>query len=320
MSIYSQIREKLRSIPAVQRWVYFGSNLRQLCLSPLPGLVDRRMRMVPGAPSGVALCVRVKDEAPVLAEWLEYHLAAGISHFFVYESFSSDNFREVLQPFIDRGLLTLIADWPTVPVTPHAENDCILRSVNRFEWVGFLDVDEFLVLEDGAAIDDYLAEFPKAPAVGFHWRYFGSSGHRTHPEGPVILNYTRRAADLNRHAKVFVRPERVTGCRNPHSFTYRSLDFAVTEAGVPLKGSLEYSNKVRNGWVAHFHCKSEEEYIAKSSKKEACDRVGMQISRRSKKSFFAHLEQWNQVEDLSVQKYYRDRCIATGRQPVLLDR
>jgi hypothetical protein len=318
LTFYFRIREKLRFNPLVQRAFYTAESLRYSIHSNLSSQIVRRAALLSGPGRGVAVCARIKDEAPVLDEWLKYHMLAGVSHFFLYESFSSDDFREVLRPWVERGCVTLLADWPTVPVTPYAEKDCILRCLNRFEWVGFLDVDEFLVLRDGSSIGDFLARYRESPGVAFHWMLFGSNYHIQPPADSIIRAYTRRAAQPNQHVKVFVRPEQVTHCRNPHSCQYKGLRHAVTEAGAAVYGSFLVHPVVRDGWIAHFHCKSEAEYMAKIRKQEACDRVAMKFQRRTEESRRKLLVESNAVEDLSVQTYYGQRCASLGVPPTLL--
>ena len=36
-------------------------------------------------PYDLAVVAILKDEAPYLAEWLDYHLAAGVEHFYLYK-------------------------------------------------------------------------------------------------------------------------------------------------------------------------------------------------------------------------------------------
>ena len=43
----------------------------------------------------LAIVAIVKDEAHYLKEWLDYHLAAGVDHFFIYDNDSKDDTREV---------------------------------------------------------------------------------------------------------------------------------------------------------------------------------------------------------------------------------
>lgn len=319
MGLYFTIREKVRFIPWVQRLIYTVEGLKYARGGALSQQIERRSKLVPGPGKGVALFTRIKDEAPVLEEWIEYYRVAGVSHFFFYESFSSDNFREVLRPYIEEGLVTLIADWPCVPVTPYAEEDCVLRALNRFEWLGFLDVDEFLVIKDGSSIGDFLARYGDAPAVAMHWVFFGTSGHKTRPTGNAIRSYTRRDAEPDRHVKIFLRPEGVTHCRNPHSWQYKNMRHAISEAGYPVYGSFSMTPQVKNAFVGHFHCKSEDDYLSKLKKMEACDAVAMKFQRRSEEAMRNNMERWNRVEDFSVQTYYRHRCEAMHVSPVLLD-
>ena len=54
----------------------------------------------------LAVVAIMKNEAPYVKEWLDYHLAAGVNHFYIYDNESPDNFKEVLQPYIDAGIVT----------------------------------------------------------------------------------------------------------------------------------------------------------------------------------------------------------------------
>ena len=54
----------------------------------------------------LAVVAILKNEAPYVKEWLDYHLLAGADHFFLYDNESPDNLKEVLQPYIDAGIVT----------------------------------------------------------------------------------------------------------------------------------------------------------------------------------------------------------------------
>ena len=70
-----------------------------------------------------------------------------------------------------------------------------MRSIGRFEWVGFIDADEFVVIGDNRSIGEFLSEYRTEAGVALHWYMFGSNGHIDRPTaGPVIAEYTRRAA------------------------------------------------------------------------------------------------------------------------------
>ena len=182
------------SIPTQLTAIYFAQSLPLFQFWSFPPAGFPRWRKRRPSSRRRALCCRIRDEARYLEEWVEYYLAAGVDHFFFSEKLSGDDYRTVLQPYMDRGLVTLFDHWPHVPVSPAAEQDCILRSVGRFEWVGFVDADEFVVLRDTRGIPEFLAEFPAQAGVALHMYMFGSNGHRFRPHGPVIAEYTRRSA------------------------------------------------------------------------------------------------------------------------------
>ena len=45
-----------------------------------------------------------KNEGHYLKEWLDYHLLAGVEHFYLYNNDSTDNYKEVLAPYIEKIL------------------------------------------------------------------------------------------------------------------------------------------------------------------------------------------------------------------------
>ena len=49
-----------------------------------------------------------KNEALYLKEWIEFHRIVGVEHFYLYNNNSDDNYREVLEPYIKRNIVTLV--------------------------------------------------------------------------------------------------------------------------------------------------------------------------------------------------------------------
>lgn len=124
----------------------------------------------------VSICVIFKDEAPYLKEWLVYHKIIGVQHFYMYNNFSQDGFRMVLQPFIDAGDVTLM-DWPYEQGQILAYRDCVEKFRNESQWIGFIDIDEFIVPIDDDNLYGFLKKFEKnRGSVLLYWKFFGSSG------------------------------------------------------------------------------------------------------------------------------------------------
>ncbi len=310
LPVYWTIREKIRLNPLVSASIYIAQSTLNLALRNNFSSMVKDAQTEAGTGEGVALCVRIRDEAPALREFVEYYIAAGVKQIFFYEARSVDNFREVLEPFIEAGYVTLIQNWPHIPVSPAAEHDCILRSIGRYEWVGFIDVDEFVVIRDGRSIPEVLAGVQaRFPALALHWRMYGSSGHVTRPDLPVILAYSRCEAKPNLHVKVFVRPERVRFQRNSHSWYYQGLlSAAVNEKNRKVWGSTTVPPTADLAWINHYYHKSMEEFQRKANRASILDRVGMQFNSRTPERGVEYERKANEVVDLSAVEYHRKRC------------
>lgn len=296
----SRVRYHIRRQPIVGACIYAVPNLLHSVRAAMLGVAT--------PPSGcgkVALCLRFRDEAPFLAEWMDYYLLAGVSHFFLYNNNSIDGYANVLTPYVQRGVVTLI-DWPRVPASPDAEHDCIQRTRGRYSWVGFLDADEFVVIRSGQRIDAYLADLSRwVPAIALHWYYFGSNGHEARPENGVVQAYTRRAATPNAHFKVFVRPEQVTRNRNSHNFYYRRAKFAIREDGSLAYGSMAHPPTGVNAWVNHYYCKSLQDYMEKAARKSTLDRSGINDPSRTLDKARRAMQESNDVVDLCAVEYLK---------------
>ena len=303
MNRLSHWRYLIRKQFFVKACLYMVPNLYYATRTALG--IDRNSRHPEAgtAPSGhVALCLRFRDEARYLKEWLDYHLAAGIDHFFLYNNFSNDGYEEVLRPYLEHGRVTLI-DWPHAPASPGAENDCIARTSGRFAWVGFFDADEFVVIADGRAIPEFLEDFPRACGLAVHNYNFGSNGHKDRPDGCVIDAYTRRDALPNIHFKVFVRPDRVTRNRNSHNFYYRDARCAVNELGRRVYGSMNEPATARRAWHNHYLYKSREDYLEKASRGSVIDVSTMKRPGRVVEQANEAMAAANDVEDFSARNY-----------------
>jgi glycosyltransferase involved in cell wall biosynthesis len=135
-------------------------------------------------------CTMFKNEARYLDEWITFHHAVGVRHFYLYNNGSTDNFREVLAPWVKRGIVSLL-DWPDNGGQVAAFNDCVRRSRMLTRWIAFLDADEFLFSPEKKDLRDVLPRYEGHPAIFVYWVLFGSGGHVKRPEGSVIENFTR---------------------------------------------------------------------------------------------------------------------------------
>jgi hypothetical protein len=136
---------------------------------------------VDSPPNYLSLMALFKNEAPYLAEWLEYHRLVGVDHVFLYNNQSDDNYAEVLAPYLQAGFVTVI-DWPYAYQQPESYRDCIQRFHAKTQWLAVIDCDEYLVPDlPHTSLHSVLKPLESYPMIAYFWRFFGTGG-RLHPE------------------------------------------------------------------------------------------------------------------------------------------
>ena len=121
---------------------------------------------------------------------LKENMLVGVDHFFLYNNFSDDNYREILAPYIERGVVDLI-DWPVPQGQFPAYEDCWQKFRETTRWIALIDLDEFLCPVYETSVGTWLEKYEKYPSVIVYWKMFGTSGRIEHdPEQLTIEQYT----------------------------------------------------------------------------------------------------------------------------------
>ena len=90
-----------------------------------------------------------KNESHILQEWIEHYKNRGIEHIYMINDFSTDNFIEILQPYLDLGFITVFDS----DIVTNVEGRQVLLYEKYFydivkslkhKWFSVLDLDEFL--------------------------------------------------------------------------------------------------------------------------------------------------------------------------------
>ena len=139
----------------------------------------------------ISIISQFKDEAKYLKEWIEFHLLVGVDDFYLTNHLSADNYLEVLQPYIDKGIVKITDLLIDVNVGKNSfknEQGLVNHSmpiVNKHikesdsDWVIYLNVDEFLYPTEEDNIKDVIKKFdPKVGQIGVNWRLMGNSNYR----------------------------------------------------------------------------------------------------------------------------------------------
>jgi SAM-dependent methyltransferase len=133
-----------------------------------------------------------KNESHILQEFISHYLREGVDHFFMIDNGSTDSYLHILQPYIDKDLITLVID-PTRHIQVSAMNHYFLESCKNYHWALVCDLDEFVYSRKGfLTIRDYLLSLnDDVRQIFIPWKMFASNGHVSQPIS-VIASFTKR--------------------------------------------------------------------------------------------------------------------------------
>ena len=223
-----------------------------------------------------AIVAIFKGEDRYLKEWIEFHLLVGVEHFFLYDNGDSEESREILRPYIEKGIVTYTPfpefnekllrnrygkkNFSKLSMQNLACGNCVHNYWTHYKWLIKIDIDEFLFpLEPYSSIPEVFDLLDEKNIKGFSFKAsrFGPSGKTERGSLPVIESYTKRFPDYDRNWKVAGKSlylDKNIGFQGCHTFNYK-----IT----PLKKELDDSLTERYLHLNHYYIKSKEEYLDK---------------------------------------------------------
>ena len=222
----------------------------------------------------MAIVAISKNEGLYITEWIEYHRLVGITKIYLYDNDSSDNTRQLLQPYIDQGLVEYQL-MPGVGRQLDAYNDAIAKHKHDCRYMAFIDLDEYIMPQVpyrpiAEVVDIILSKRKNAAGVALNWCLYGNSGHKSRPDGLITESYIDRAREtnpMNHLVKTICNPRLVKTYISPHYPEYRLGAISVDSTGTRRsKGWFCRDLTFTNLRLNHYYCKSEEDYKIKTSR------------------------------------------------------
>ena len=174
----------------MSEWIYRGINMVMYVLDIFNWILLSCARLKCRREGGkyyFSICAIFKDESLSLKEWIEYHKLVGVEHFYLYNNFSTDNSKSILQQYINEGIVTLV-DWDVAPPAQSAAyNDFKKKFWNETQWVAFIDLDEYICLKYDTNLKDWFSKYENYPSLVVYWKMFGSSGLIEHDKSRLII-------------------------------------------------------------------------------------------------------------------------------------
>lgn len=219
----------------------------------------------------LSVVVIAKNEGPYFQEWLDWHISQGVEKFYVYDNESTDGTREILQPYIDKGIVDYTY-FPGYRMQLAAYDDCLKKHRFDTRWLAVIDMDEFIIPIKDNSIPEYLKSMEDAPVVEINWLCYGSAGEKIKRPGPVMERFKRHSLPqhpLNKHVKSIFNPKRIygmIGCHEAARINGKAVDSNGNRVKISWRDRTPQHDKIK---INHYAVRSYEEFIEKKGRGRA---------------------------------------------------
>ena len=208
----------------------------------------------------LSVCAIFKNEARYLKEWIEYHRLIGVDHFYLYENNSKDKYRVALNPYIKKGIVTLISwpdyfeshagefepQWVLSTMVSAYEHAIRFQAVGETKWLTILNINEFLLPSNGETLTQLLERYENYPGIILSsYSYDSSKRHPISKNSLIIeaacLTHSPKTIPFNVVEKTIFKPEKCA------SFTWPPIKYKFKEKELAKTVSC-YEARVNSYW------------------------------------------------------------------------
>jgi hypothetical protein len=218
------------------------------------------------------LFTNARNEDNIL-EWIIHHLNIGFTHIHIIDHKSEKPIYDIVQSIqldnvtverIDSDIIKTNLMWKV-----HA-----YALKENYDWLLYLDADEFLVLNNDSTLESFLQNYEKFDQIGINWLMFGSNNHHDIPNGTILESYTKSDEHLHTHIKAFLHvrhqnARNILSIPNPHVYilndmsTSIGVDFNQLDSNQPWFYNINKNYDEVPAYIAHYVFQSYNTFIAR---------------------------------------------------------
>ena len=232
----------------------------------------------------VLVCV-AKWEDHYLEEWLEYNNKLGFDKIIMYQNDWRCN---IDKPYLEKR------EWDGRSIQVPLYNT-FLRENTEYDWVGFIDCDEFIVLHKHNNIKELINDYKdKTNVIGLNWFIYGNMGLETRTNNSLLTMFPKRNSNTDNHIKVFVNARSGERMMLPHN----TLGYAMDTNGHTFKGPFNPNGPSDVAVINHYHNKTKEDWMLRCKRGRVDCEIEHDVNRWDNE-----LGQNQDVEDLSAYNF-----------------
>lgn len=224
------------------------------------------------------VCGIAKLENDYIREWVEHYKKLGFTNVVIYDNndANGERFEDVIGDYISEGYVIIEDARGKTCFQYPAYMECYQKYKEKYNWIAFFDIDEFLELRKHNNIGDFLNQehFDNFDMIHINWKTYTDSGKIKYTNKPVQERFTTTMAykkcvkynfPENNHVKSIIRCgkyDEIKFIPNPHSPI--NIDTCCNCIGEPVDAKSPFCDyNFEDAFLKHYTTKSLEEWITK---------------------------------------------------------
>ncbi len=256
----------------------------------------------------ILLCCIGRKENLYIRDYVEYYKNIGFTNICLYDNNydGEEDFRDVISDYIDDGFVILKNYRNLSSAQLDAYSECYSEYGGVYDWIAFMDIDEYITLVKHNTIDKYLSQekFNGFNLLKLNWMIYGDNDKVKYENKPVLERFTV-PCDLNLnlyyefpqnyHIKSIVRGGLgYIRWQTPHNPVIYGC--SCNNIGERIEDSAFSVMNYEEAYIKHFTTKTAEEYLQKILVGTPDRNHNLAYKLQLKKAFFKY-NKWTEEKD-----------------------
>lgn len=228
----------------------------------------------------LCLCTIGKKENKYIGEFVEYYKNYGVDKIYLYDNndIKGERFEEVIEDYIKENFVEIIDYRGNRLVLVKAMNDCYKKNSNKYDWLIFYEIDEFIFLKNYTNIKYFLKQkkMNNCQKIQLNWLHRSDNNLIHYDNRPVVERFTQKGKNVNKNkfnnlgfVKTIVRGNMSINISNNHILNKDIKGCDGEGRAIKYKWILDFHPDYEKYYINHYYSKSLEEFVDKLKRGDA---------------------------------------------------
>ena len=222
---------------------------------------------------GICICMIGKKENLYARQFVEYYKKIKIDKIVIFDNNDLDGeiFYDVLKDYVNKKFVDIIDVRGLNSALYAVYNYCYKLNKDLYDWIAFLDFDEYIFVENYTNFNDYIynIRFKNCQTIFFNWKFYNDNDLVNY-DNRTLMERFQNALTFSFQGKSFVRGGIDNLIMLSSMIPGINIDYYFNANGERIFPINFFNANNKNyeliGYLKHFYTKTAEEFCNKINK------------------------------------------------------